>query len=199
MKQIIIILIILVAVGLNAVTFDLSMAMRTPKTDSTTVDYELSGRCSIDSLLSVEIEFERQDGEYYNNYELFAWQYYKFLQFSGKYIDIQEDDIKIISVDMRLKYKTHSIGVAEVWNLHPQINLVFGEDIHWKFGIPYLIPIEFRAVTNFYTNDFINYNNETEIQFNGSVSSIVKIYLRFKERYYDDFNFSIKIGIGITL
>jgi hypothetical protein len=200
MKKIILFfLLILISIGLSAVTFDLSLAMRTPKIDSLAIDYEIGLRCTIDSLLSAEIEIERDTGEYYHNTELFVWQYWKFLQFSGKYIDIQEDDLKVISADIRIKHKTHSLGIAEVWDLHPEINLVVGEDIKWTFGIPYLCPIEFRAVTNFFTNDFKKYNNTTEIQFNGSISSIVSIYFRLKERYYDKFNFSAKIGIGIKL
>jgi len=184
---------------LNAVTFDLSLAFRTPKEDSLAVDYELATRCTFDSLFSAEVQIERQNGEYYKNIEVFAWQYYKFLQLSGKYIDLQEDDIKVYSVDLRVKYKTHSAGIAESWDLHPETMIVIGEDIKWKIGIPYLIPIEFRAISNLYTSNFRDYNNETEIQFNGSVSSIVSIYLRYKQRYYDKLNFQFKIGIGIKL
>ena len=199
MKKLIIFIFIFVAFGLSAVTFDLSLAFRTPKEDSLAVDYELSMRTTLDSLLSAEIDIERQGGEYYRNVEIFGWQYWKFLQLSGKYIDLQEDDLKVCSVDLRVKYKTHSIGIAESWDLHPETMLVIGEDIKWKFGIPYLIPIEFRAISNLYTNNFRDYNNETEIQFSGSVSSIISIYVRYKQRYYDKLNFQFKIGIGIKI
>ena len=193
------IILLFIPIILSAVTFDLSLSLRTPKEDSLAVDYELSMRTTLDSLLSAEIDIERQSGEYYRNVEIFGWQYWKFLQLSGKYIDLQEDDLMVCSVDLRLKYKTHSIGIAESWDLHPETMLVIGEDIKWKFGIPYLIPIEFRAISNLYTNNFRDYNNETEIQFSGSVSSIISIYVRYKQRYYDKLNFQFKIGIGIKL
>lgn len=199
MKKIIIFLFILITFSLSAIEFDLSLALRTPKQDSLSIDYEFSIRGQLDSLVSVEVEFERQGGDDYRNIELFAFQYYKFLQLSGKYINIQEDDLIVCSVDLRYKYRSHSIGIAEVWDLHPTTNLVVGEDINWKFGIPYLCPVEFQSITNFYTNNFIKYQNETEIRFSGALSSIINIYLRYKQRYYDQWNWSFKIGIGIKL
>ena len=83
--------------------------------------------------------------------------------------------------------------------MHPELMLVFGKDTRKTFGIPYLIPIEFMVITNFYTNNFSNFNNETELQLSGAVSSIISIYVRHKERYFDKWNWSTKIGIGIKI
>ena len=199
MKRILIILILLLSVSLSAMVFDFSLSFRTPKEEVKTIDYEIATRCSFDSLLSVEVEFERDTGKYYRSAEFFVWQYWKFLQLSGKYINIEEENLEVASVDLRLKYKTLSVGVAETWDMHPEIMLVFGKDTRKTFGIPYLIPIEFMMITNFYTNDFSKFNNETELQLSGAVSSIVNIYIRYKQRYYSSFNFSIKIGIGIKI
>ena len=199
MKTLLIILILLFTFCLSAVTFDLTLSLRSPKDPDNSVDFEIGGRCTIDSLLSLETSFERDNGENFTDFEIFMWQYWKFLQLSGKYINIQEDSLTVASVDLRVKYKTLSLGVAETWDLHPELMLVFGKDTRHKLGIPYLIPIEFRLTTNFYTNDFQEFNNETEMQFSGAVSSIVSVYVRYKCRYYDEYNFQFKIGLGIKL
>ena len=197
MKYIIIIL--LLTTCLSAMTFDLSLSLRSPNDASNDIDYEISARTTIDSLLSLESTVERDNGENYKSLEAFMWRYWKFLQLSGKYINVQEDNLEVASVDLRCRYKTLSLGVANVWDLHPELNIVFGKDTRHKLGIPYLIPIEFRMITNFYTNDFKQFNNETEMQFNGAVSSIVSIYLRYKARYYDEYNFQIKVGLSLKI
>lgn len=189
----------LIFTSLSSITLGTSLSIRTPKDDSKPIDFEVESLLGIDSLFALEVEFERQDGKYYRNLELFAWQYWKCLQFSGKYIDIQEDELNNISVDARYKNGTHSIGIAQTWDLRPETMLVAGEDIRWNFGIPYLIPIEFRAITNFYTSDFRKFNNETEVMFVGKLSSVLNIYYRYKSRYYDDYNFSMKTGIEVKL
>ena len=185
--------------SLNSLTLGTSFSIRTPKNDSKPIDYEFGTNIEIDSLMSLDVEYERQNGKYYRNLELFTWDYWKCLQFSGKYIDIQEDDLKNISVDVRYRYLSHSLGLAQTWDLRPKTMFVAGEDIRWKFGIPFLCPVEFMGITNFYTSNFAKFNNETEIRFTGKLSSILSVYFRNKVRYYDDYNFSMKIGIEIEI
>ena len=109
---------------LFSLLLETSLSIRTPKEDSVLVDYEISFRIIRDSLLSIELERERDSGINYTNIEIFTWQYWKFLQLSGKYIYIQEDDLTVCSVDLRYKYGSHSIGIAEVWDLQQTTNIV---------------------------------------------------------------------------
>lgn len=194
-----ILIFLLTNISLMAFNIGTELSIRSPKTTSEPLDYEFSVLSHSDSLYLLEVEFERQDGVDYRNLEAFLWRRYKFLGFTGKYINIQEDDLEIVSVDMTVKYKSHGLGLAEVWNMHPSINVVWTEDIRKSFGIPYLFPVDFMCLSNTYTNDFKEFNNELEIRFTSKLSSVISIYMRYKQRWYDEWNFSGKVGIELNL
>lgn len=198
-KVILTIILICIGFNLSGLTIGTDFLIRTPNDDANALDYKIGVMGHIDSLVLLEVEFERIDNIRYNATELFLWQYYKFIQVSGKYINISRYNLHIIGFDIRFKHGTHSIGLSEMWDLHPEMMLVVGEDIKVDGGIPYLIPINFRAISNVYTNDFRKFNSEIEVVFSMSASSVIDIYLRFKQRFYDHWDFSTKIGISIKL
>jgi len=192
-------IIIIASSTLNCLTLGSSLSMRSPKDDSKPLDYEICLNTRMDSLLSLDVEFERQDGKEYRNIELFTWYYWKLLQVSGKYINIEEDELENISVDTRLRWKSYSAGIAEVWDISPKTMLVFGKDIRYNFRFIGIVNTEFRLMTNFYTNNFVIFNNETEALFKTKLLTWVWATMRYKSRYYDSYKFSVKLGIELEI
>jgi len=205
-KILVVILFLFVSYNLYSMTFGTSILLRSPKDESKPIDYRAETYTKIDSILSISVEQERQDGDTYKNVEIFAWQYWKSFQLSGKYISIEEDSLKNISIDVRYKYKSYSAGIAQTWDLHPIPMLVFGKtirfstDVNSDSGILNVLlnsvqKVELTSITNFYTADFQNFLNETEIKFKLKVGVRIYIVYTYKSRYYDDYIFSTKLGL----
>jgi hypothetical protein len=55
--------------------------------------------------------------------------------------------------------------------------------------------VEFISITNFYTADFQNFLNETEIIFRLKIGVRVYASYTYKSRYYDDYIFSSELGL----
>ena len=170
----------------------------------------IAGYTKIDSVLYITTERERQNGDTYRNVELFAWQYWKSFQLSGKYISIEEDSLRNISIDIRYRYKSYSAGIAQTWDLQPTPMFVFGKTIRFSTDVKSgsgaldfitnsIQRIELNSITNFYTADFQNFVNETEITFRLKIGVRVYIFYTYKSRYYDDYIFSSKIGLEFEL
>jgi hypothetical protein len=99
--------------NLSSIGFGSYISLKSPKDDTKPIDYKIGTYTEIDSILSINVDQERQDGEIYKNTEIFFWQYYRMIQFSGKYISIEEDNLKNISIDLRYRYKSYSAGIAQ--------------------------------------------------------------------------------------
>ena len=205
-KILIIMLFLFMSYNLYSMTLGTSILLRSPKNKLKPIDYKMETYTKIDSILSISVEQERQDGDTYKNVELFAWQYWKNFQLSGKYISIEEDSLKNISIDVRYRYKSYSAGIAQTWDLHPIPMLVFGKtirfstDVNSGLGILDFITnsvqkIELVSITNFYTADFQNFLNETEVTFKLKVGVRIYIVYAYKSRYYDNYIFSTKLGL----
>jgi hypothetical protein len=192
-------LILLIVSCASAFTIGSSLSIRTPKNDFEAVDYEFSINTHLDSLMLSEVTYERQNGKCYHGVDVLLWRTYKYLKFSGSYADIQEDDINRISIDGRYSYPPFSIGVANVWSLHPTQELVFGIRYENKFGIPYIFPVKVFFISDSYTADFKTISNHAELKVSAKLSSILSGYIKYKQRYYSKWNFQTKIGIEVEL
>ena len=200
MKYIAIFILLFSFFALYCFELDTSLKIRSSRTEGEVLDYEVAVMCKVDSLVFVECEYVRQGGRQFRNFELVGWQHWKSFRFTGKYIGIEEDSLKFIAVDARYKVgKGITLGLVEMWDLKAQTMIIVGHDVKWSFKVPLLLPVSFSSTTNVYTKDLKKFDSETDIFFSMKVSSVIHIYFRYKQRFFDKWKFSSNIGIGVSI
>jgi hypothetical protein len=209
-KNLLIALLILISSALLPIEIGSAFSMQTPKeNDSQPTDYQISVDIQKKELLSAELEFEREDGNFYRNIYIELSQRIELaksdtskvpsMMFSGKRFDYKLAGIDLWQVDCRLSYFDWNIGVAQVWQKNTKTNLVIGKTYRKEWGIPYLVPINIDFRSDALSSDFKNWKSETRLSASLAVSSILDIFIRSKVLYYGDYNWILKVGLTLKL
>ena len=198
MKQIIIILIILVAVGLNAkiiqnFTFGTSFSARSSQMGNI-FDYEIAIEFEKIDLIYLEIEKERENGINFYNHEFKLTFSRPYFIANSKWLNIESNDIDLKQIDVRGVYSNYSIGAAHKWiNDIPETNIITGIKYNTRLYV-----FNFLLVQDFLTKDFKNWDTETMCKVDLDIY-FIKVYWKSQILNIGILDWSTKMGIFIKL
>ena len=162
----------------------LSFSARSANID-TTYDYELALSYLTKSIY-MEVERERENGAYYNNFELGLKKEYKYVQLNFKRLYIESRSTNIYQVDGRIIGKGYTIGAAQIWDCRDmKFNMVLG--LHNK-----------NLKAEILTTDFNKYMYTAELKFKTDYDKF-NYFVSGKVKDYGDPDWSIKTGVEVGL
>jgi len=183
----------------HCVEFKTAISIRNPKEDNQPADYQVSAEFFKRNTAEIEIEFERENGEQYQNLLIDLQKQWKFIRIAGKRVYNQSADANIYQLDLRVSHVGFTAGIAEVWDLHPSVAFVAGTKYTKQIGLPGVTDFQLDSKSDVISRDFKQWQHESTVTVSGALTSIVSAYVKFREQYYSKFDWQVKVGLSFRL
>jgi hypothetical protein len=180
------------------VEFKAGMSLRNPREDGP-ADYLVSLEYFARDAITAEVEFERENGQQFQNLFIELQRQWKFVRVAGKRVYNLSANADIYQIDLRAEHSGFSVGVANTWDMRPHVAFVAGTSHTKQVGLVGIADIQIDSMADSITRDFENWNHEASLTVSAALTSVCSAFVKFREQYYSKFDWQIKCGLSFRL